>query len=335
MSRELFVSCLRMPYLFEMNLTSCRWIHDESQRCFVVDRKKLILHANGPICTQCAVNLMSVASVNKSQNTEIAHIIGSHSIFMFSDFMHSIFVNTNYLYFFLQSKQHLHRFLLTATYIIRKSQNDGGTESTKRCDNYRLCITRFMEFVGWKKHLVRWFIESGNGRFFKDFVITEFGKYKKKRRSFNAPTERLSDRFHWMYPVITHLARHEMGYLHRAKRKKLETSGRIRKNYEWIEMVLEENEKALRQDTLDFMFCRNGVMENRLEFKESLRSRIVCDNRDCQRKASDDTGTTFKRCRRCRMMHYCSKRCQKIDWNKYNHRSLCFEYPLHGKARRQ
>eukprot|EP01084_Bolivina_argentea_P239009 401630_1 len=31
----------------------------------------------------------------------------------------------------------------------------------------------------------------------------------------------------------------------------------------------------------------------------------------------------FKLCGGCNLVHYCSRKCQKYDWNKYNHKKLC------------
>ena len=28
-------------------------------------------------------------------------------------------------------------------------------------------------------------------------------------------------------------------------------------------------------------------------------------------------------CKKCKLVYYCSKRCQKCDWNKYNHKLVC------------
>lgn len=328
---DVYVQCLRMPYHFEMDLRTCRRIHDDDHRCFQVDRVNLTVRVRTPICNQCALNLMSTVSVNNVMDTKTAHIIGSRTIATFTNMMASVFhPNPNHLYFFLQSKEHLTRYLLTMHHIIRSTKNRGDTAM---CKAYTVSVTHFMQFVGWKRHLVRWFIEAEDGRFFSQFVVAEFKKYKAKNG------KKRGERFFWMYFVITHLARYEYRYLSRSKIKKHQTEGTIQRNYEWIERTLVQNANGgpngYDYNYLDFMFCPNSVRTQYREFKDLLERYRVCDNRDCKKANRKDKVTRFWRCRRCRMMYYCSRRCQKVDWNKYNHRSLCFEYPLQYRTKRR
>ena len=32
------------------------------------------------------------------------------------------------------------------------------------------------------------------------------------------------------------------------------------------------------------------------------------------------------KCERCRMVYYCSRKCQKYDWNRHNHKQLCDKF---------
>eukprot|EP01084_Bolivina_argentea_P229489 387305_1 len=47
---------------------------------------------------------------------------------------------------------------------------------------------------------------------------------------------------------------------------------------------------------------------------------MQCQNRHCDARRFT---VTLMKCKSCQVARYCSKRCQKIDWNKYNHKLYC------------
>eukprot|EP01084_Bolivina_argentea_P212777 361609_1 len=53
---------------------------------------------------------------------------------------------------------------------------------------------------------------------------------------------------------------------------------------------------------------------------KNVNKYIYCNNAKCLVKHSQ---TKWYRCKRCRIAFYCSKRCQKYDWNRYDHKWLC------------
>ena len=54
---------------------------------------------------------------------------------------------------------------------------------------------------------------------------------------------------------------------------------------------------------------------------DSVRNELnECSSPPCN--ACDPTGTTFKRCKRCRMSLYCSSECQRVHW-KAGHKEEC------------
>lgn len=56
------------------------------------------------------------------------------------------------------------------------------------------------------------------------------------------------------------------------------------------------------------------------EYKKNKQ--IICRNVKCKKNKSQNTSTKFKLCSKCKIVYYCSKACQKRDWNNY-HRMYC------------
>ena len=49
---------------------------------------------------------------------------------------------------------------------------------------------------------------------------------------------------------------------------------------------------------------------------------IECQWKYCTRK-NDNNTDKFRKCKGCRLSRYCSKKCQKLDWNKGCHKQIC------------
>ncbi|KAK7014352.1 hypothetical protein R3P38DRAFT_2638697 [Favolaschia claudopus] len=85
--------------------------------------------------------------------------------------------------------------------------------------------------------------------------------------------------------------------------------------------------------SVDFMRSRCGntwqsivaLAEKRMKSWERFNSTCVgirsCENYDCNVLVAKKG--TFLRCASCRVYFYCSPECQKISWQKYNHRYRC------------
>jgi len=57
-----------------------------------------------------------------------------------------------------------------------------------------------------------------------------------------------------------------------------------------------------------------------ISYKNRIISLKKCGNNKCKKIQNID----FKKCKKCRLIYYCSRYCQKIDW-KYNHKKYCDE----------
>ena len=51
---------------------------------------------------------------------------------------------------------------------------------------------------------------------------------------------------------------------------------------------------------------------------------VKCQNFACDKKRTDVE--KFYKCKKCRVIRYCSKRCQKMDWNRDNHKRYCRKF---------
>ena len=69
-------------------------------------------------------------------------------------------------------------------------------------------------------------------------------------------------------------------------------------------------------------------------FCASLRA-VKCQWKRCRKRNRFDKGREkFKKCGNCKVVRYCSVRCQKLDWNRGSHKQICFclSQSLQGRA---
>eukprot|EP01084_Bolivina_argentea_P021745 40407_1 len=62
------------------------------------------------------------------------------------------------------------------------------------------------------------------------------------------------------------------------------------------------------------------LLRKKLEEKIAEKKNIACGNYLCQKR---NTSLKFKVCKGCNVMFYCSRKCQKYDWNVFKHSFLC------------
>ena len=78
---------------------------------------------------------------------------------------------------------------------------------------------------------------------------------------------------------------------------------------------------SVTDDVADLL---NRRKEYQIRKHRALRAKcaakIPCGNAIC-RKINE--GNQFKVCGKCKIVSYCSRKCQKYDWTKFNHRALC------------
>lgn len=277
------------------NRSLCRHIDNA---CFSfprdADGTPIDCYCSEETCTQCAVQVLKGMVPEEGRSniplTEDQFEMMMHFfLFLGKGSMKRI------LPYFLQSKKILHIFmhcifvcLMSDTYAV---------EEQLLLEYLGLLLL----LVGRKRRWVRRFIECGDGKYFNSFVIHH--------------------RSGWEASILWHMARHNNYYLALASKKKSRLIGLIRENYQWIERTM-----CISSSIGDAHLRQLQELKENVTTALKIKDRMICDNRDCDRMYYDNKQIVFKRCKRCRMMKYCSRHCQKVDWNRHNHRLLCFQY---------
>lgn len=60
----------------------------------------------------------------------------------------------------------------------------------------------------------------------------------------------------------------------------------------------------------------------KLMLTRAVITEACCGWRECKKKEVDEDDA-FKSCTECKIERYCSRRCQKKDWNEGDHKRLC------------
>eukprot|EP01083_Nonionella_stella_P010299 29381_1 len=82
---------------------------------------------------------------------------------------------------------------------------------------------------------------------------------------------------------------------------------------------------------MNVMKCNTGsiwTVQKIMESKSIQRTKLRrCGSRYCQTNNQILSGKTLKLCNQCKIVFYCNKHCQKMDW--LNHRTYCQLFKLH------
>ena len=342
-----FPTFLRIPNLFQFDHDSCLLINSDRGPCIQmctceIDSRRITMYT--PICNRCALNMMKmVSTLSSSQSSNISadgFQLTSKTICCFIQIANPVLViklHPIYVHYHLQSKQHLARYLMTMIYLCKDSVCKQYLQELDMLDTYQQALCCMITYISLRPRWVLWFIEMDEGRVLKDIFIDAFENHLKPSK-WNT-TEQAPMWTGWVGPIATHIGRFRRKYLLKSKRKQLRTSARVRKNYQWIQKMCQ----IPVERHLEFQQRAQEHSKLRVDLKRRIKKCVRCDNRECPNSmfahyfaspglivASD---IHYRRCGRCKMMNYCSRRCQKVDWNKYDHKRMCFEYG--GKASSQ
>eukprot|EP01083_Nonionella_stella_P272453 923895_1 len=82
----------------------------------------------------------------------------------------------------------------------------------------------------------------------------------------------------------------------------------------------------MKHNTTDSIWTVQKILQSKSNQKRNLKR---CGNRYCQKnhQESISRGKSLKLCSQCKIIFYCNKRCQKMDW--LNHRTYCQLFKLH------
>ena len=96
----------------------------------------------------------------------------------------------------------------------------------------------------------------------------------------------------------------------------------------WISQDVRKNvpDCALSTFTIFITYCYSvgigKLVQSRYKKMWKIKFQVMkCGNIKCDR-IRKDVNKMYK-CKGCCLVRYCSKRCQKIDWNAYNHKTCC------------
>eukprot|EP01084_Bolivina_argentea_P279797 478386_1 len=109
---------------------------------------------------------------------------------------------------------------------------------------------------------------------------------------------------------------------------------------------------------LNYLMVRLNAVQNRVDecdgssismwkcfMLKNMKDNVRCNNPKCNRdyiqyrygdkynlsvlsiqQVLDTKKNVMKKCKGCKMVFYCNKRCQKYDWNRFDHKKLCLEF---------
>ena len=77
-------------------------------------------------------------------------------------------------------------------------------------------------------------------------------------------------------------------------------------------------------DTPVKVIAKSSGKTDRSKEKRYIPERVICCN------ICNLASTKMKWCKKCKIVRYCSKKCQKIDWNRNNHKQLCQKIRKNG-----
>ena len=185
---------------------------------------------------------------------------------------------------------------------------------------------------------LRWFIKMDDNKWFQKYVC----KSLESHQSFQIMLERQKRRWGvYLYPLyISHLI--EKLYINQNQ------------------TAFNKIKKYIPFDMHTLSIWRTNILGLLLEmekfcevYRHKRKNKISCNNSECNRDYIEwkygleyydrDTdaleykqrGHKYKnvweeriinkwyKCKRCKIVYYCSKKCQKLDWNRYNHKLVC------------
>eukprot|EP01084_Bolivina_argentea_P161357 280910_1 len=177
---------------------------------------------------------------------------------------------------------------------------------------------------GFNKRLLKWFVNIDNSKYFKNIIIDEFEKMESQIKS---NIHNVAKQYEFWLSVVLNIVKHYKYLTYSmniyGNQLALINIGKVLKIHKSIEKLLPQSiEKRLHV----------GV-------RVSLRENIKCNNRNCNilyfkhmygvsvhelnfGKEYNKVNKWYK-CKQCQIAFYCSRRCQKYDWNIFGHAKLC------------
>jgi len=110
--------------------------------------------------------------------------------------------------------------------------------------------------------------------------------------------------------------------------------GIVTKRYWMNQSADQKNNTKYTHNKMQFLICQQQLKQYHRDINRFLKkgSKVVpfkkyqtpkiCRNSKCDKNNFDNQRLNLKLCARCKSVYYCSRECQKIDWNRF-HRLHC------------
>eukprot|EP01084_Bolivina_argentea_P134036 236500_1 len=179
----------------------------------------------------------------------------------------------------------------------------------KTKNKYRQIFTMLCHRGNKLKHL-KWILGVNNGKLFENYVMHQFMTMSK----FNCKN-------------ICYFAIYVSWLVFKYRKKLTKVSSwnnvyvrspnGVQQYQDYVVQTFSDANNQLRR------MCKKLKSKYSLDIIEH-RNRIFCENRKCHIGFYDHIAVArWYRCKRCKIVYYCSRHCQKIDWNNNWHKPIC------------
>ena len=162
-----------------------------------------------------------------------------------------------------------------------------------------------------KRKQLQWLINIHNGIFFKKYIISP---------TFNYVMNTDCD-----HEILSH---HYLKFVMLLTCSDDKLSELITTKFQNGSKYLEKSAKWVKANNGDIPYSKRFFPRHyRIKFMMTGResfTEIKCGNKKCRHiKSPFDYHTKWYICKKCKKIYYCSRKCQKYDWNRYDHKSYC------------
>eukprot|EP01084_Bolivina_argentea_P163157 283873_1 len=307
----------------QLNSSSqCLYAANGFCQCLICDNNQIEIPDFRPMCCNCCINLWV--------NTNALRLI-SHSL-IFDSYYQALINITHYpqIMYHISKNKSLYTSYLDILFNVALCDKFNNFKLFYRNISFPLsyqleikvrifmCLSNFILFCRRRKHILQ-FIKLRNGIYFHKVVkfMQHFATYEDVHR-FNQNNLNENDFKEWTnVNKFSHIACVIAYRIVFKYRKYFDEKSRNsnKKYYKLVRILLEIIPTEI---AFELPLQRKKMYEHYMETLQKYD--VLCNNRKC--KNGKQTMKWYK-CGQCKMVYYCSRHCQKKDWNRFNHRMLC------------
>eukprot|EP01084_Bolivina_argentea_P281641 481910_1 len=215
-----------------------------------------------------------------------------------------------------------------------------------RC-NRNLLEASLFRLIGQKK-CMNWFINLNNGKYLKYLILDKY--YKEKKQILFAIKNGSLPKFHiyccWVSTVICIVRNYQQIIESIQNKNNSNQSLKLLKHisniyYDQLLTTAIESSPMSANYAATYCFemhCNNrecnisfskhyyGAERQSVEYSEKLKNYFTKNKKWPTLFDEQLAINKWYKCSNCRMVYYCSKHCQKLDWNKYAHKNICINH---------